>query len=75
MNTLLEITMDEFRQLHPMLFSDLEVVDIYCNTGWLGILLSLCDTFQRYLSRYPDVEPVSFGQIEVWRVAIFLRWR
>ena len=59
-----EITVEEFRQRYPLLFSDPAVDDIYCNPGWRGILLSLCDTLQAYLKRHPEVTPVTVAQIK-----------
>lgn len=59
-----EITIEQFRQRFPGLFSDPAVDDIYCNPGWRDILLSLCDTLQAHLKRYPDVTPVTVAQIK-----------
>jgi hypothetical protein len=59
-----EITIEEFRQRFPVLFSDPAVDDIYCNPGWREILISLCDTLQSHLERFPDVTPVTVAQIK-----------
>jgi hypothetical protein len=57
-----EITIEDFRQRYPTLFSDPAVDDIYCNRGWRGILSSLCDTLQAHLERHPEVTPVTVVQ-------------
>lgn len=59
-----EITIEEFRSRYPQLFSDPAVEDVYCNPGWKGILLALCDTLAGHLSRHPEVVPVRVGQIK-----------
>jgi len=59
-----EITIEEFRTRYPELFSDLAVDEIYCDSGWHGILVALCDTLQSYLKRYPSVPPVTVEQIK-----------
>lgn len=59
-----EITIEEFRNRYPELFSDHSVDDIYCDAGWHGILIGLCDTLQWYLKRHPDVSPVTVVQIK-----------
>lgn len=59
-----EIKIEEFRSRYPQLFSDPAVEDIYCNPGWRGILLALCDTLQEHSNRHPNVVPVTVGQIK-----------
>lgn len=58
------IKIEEFRSRYPQLFSDPAVDDIYCNPGWRGILVALCDTLQEHSNRHPDVVPVTVGQIK-----------
>lgn len=57
-----EIKIEEFRARYPQLFSDPRVDEIYCDPGWGGLLLVLCDTLQSHLTRHPDVTPVTVAQ-------------
>ncbi len=59
-----EIDIGEFRELYSQMFSDLAVDEIYCDPGWGGLLIALCDTIQDYLKRHPDVTPVTVRQIK-----------
>ncbi|WP_460114574.1 hypothetical protein [Pseudomonas sp. H3_G03] len=59
-----EIKIEEFRVRYPQLFSDPRVDEIYCDPGWGGLLLVLCDTLQSHLTRHPDVPPVTVAQIK-----------
>ncbi|WP_454564939.1 hypothetical protein [Pseudomonas sp. AIG] len=59
-----EIKIEEFRARYPQLFSDPRVDEIYCDPGWRGLLLALCDTLQEHLTRHPNVVPVTVGQIK-----------
>lgn len=59
-----EIQIEEFKARYPQLFSDPGVEDIYCEPGWRGLIVGLCDTLQAHLNRHPDVEPVIIGQIK-----------
>lgn len=69
-----QITIEEFRQLYPALFSDPAVEDNYCNTGWRGILISFCDTLQRQLNRHPEVPRYGRSdQVESRRTELLLR--
>lgn len=64
MDTPPEITLAEFRERYPLLFSDPSVDDIYCSRGWRDLLVSLCDTLQAHLDRNPDVLQVVVAQVK-----------
>lgn len=59
-----EIDITEFRERFPQMFSDPAVDEIYCDPGWRGILIALCETIQDYLRRHPEVIPVTVAQIK-----------
>lgn len=64
MDTPPEITLEEFKERYPLLFSDPSVDDIYCSRGWRYLLVSLCDTLQAHLDRNPDVLQVVVAQVK-----------
>ena len=59
-----EIDIKEFRERSPRIFSDPPVDEIYCETGWKNLLIALCDSIQEYLTRHPEVTPVTVAQIK-----------
>lgn len=59
-----EISIAEFRERYPLLFSDPSVDDIYCSRGWRDLLVTLCDTLQAHLDRHPDVSQVVVAQVK-----------
>ncbi|WP_412481384.1 hypothetical protein [Pseudomonas asiatica] len=63
METPPEITLAEFRERYPLLFSDSSVDDIYSSRGWRDLLVSLCDTLQAQLDRHPEVPQVVVAQV------------
>lgn len=66
MNTSLtpEITISEFRERYPKLFSDPSVDAIYCSPGWREILFTLCRTLQAHLDRHPEAPQVVVVQVK-----------
>lgn len=63
-NTPPEISLAEFRERYPLLFSDPSVDDIYCSRGWHGLLVSLCDVLQEHLDKHPEVQQVVVAQVK-----------
>ncbi|WP_288440960.1 hypothetical protein [uncultured Pseudomonas sp.] len=59
-----EISITEFRERYPLLFSDPSVDDIYCSRGWRELLVSLCDTLQAHLDRHPYVSQIVVAQVK-----------
>lgn len=59
-----EISIAEFRERYPLLFSDPSVDAIYCSRGWRDLLVTLCDTLQAHLDRHPDVSRVAVAQVK-----------
>lgn len=59
-----EITLAEFRERYPRIFSDPSVDDIYCSPGWREILYALCHTLQAHLDRHPEVPQVVVAQVK-----------
>jgi hypothetical protein len=59
-----EIDIAEFQERYPQMFSNPGVDEIYCDPGWRGILIALCDTIQNHLKEHPEVTPVTVEQIK-----------
>lgn len=59
-----EIDINEFRNRYPQIFSDPAVDEFYCNPGWKNLPIAVCDVLQDYLSRHPEVTPVTVAQIK-----------